>query len=145
VARYSASATKTTGAAAAWAMALRQAATTRDMRVFEIGLFSTTAVAGTYELRRTTAAGTGTATTVLGTADDPQSSAGTGTVDTAFATTVPTATGTALRSVSFPATAGSGVIWTFPTGIVVPAAGGLSLMQTSALAVGLLMYCAWDE
>lgn len=146
MARYSGSATKTSGAAAAWVYQLRQPSTSRDMRVFEVGIFTTTAAAGTITLERSNSVGATFTTTVLGDKEDPQSSAGTATIDTAI-TTAPTRIATPLpfRTFSFPATAGSGVIWTFPNGLVVPAAGGLLIWQTSAAAVGYAAYFAWDE
>lgn len=146
MARYSTSATKTSGAAAGWVFQLRQPATARDMRLFEVGLFSTSAAAGTYGLVRAASTGTTFTTTVLGIAEDPQSAAGTGTIDTAI-TTAPTPVSTTafLRTAAFPATSGSGVIWSFPTGIVMPSAGGMLIYQTTAAAVGLSVYFAWDE
>lgn len=146
MARYSGSATKTSGAAAAWVFQLRQASTTRDMRVFEVGVWTTTAVAATFTLERSLTVGATFTTTVLGDAEDTQSSAGTGTIDTAI-TTAPTRKATPLpfRTMSTPATAGSGAIWSFPTGLIVPSSGGLLIWQTSAAAVGYACYFAWDE
>lgn len=145
MARYSGSATKTSGAAAAWVFQLRQPSTSRDMRVFEVGIFTTTAVAGTVTLERSNSVGA-TFTSTSGAAEDPQTSAGTVVIDTAI-TTAPTrlATPAPFRTVSFPATAGSGAIWTFPTGLVVSAGSGLLIWQTSAAAVGYAVYFAWDE
>lgn len=146
MARYAASATKTTGAAAAWAFQLRQTSTARSIRVREVGLFSTTAAAGTFTLERSNSTGATFTTTVAGTPEDPLSGAGGGTLDTAI-TTAPTRLATPLpfRQVSFPATAGSGIVWVFGDGLVIPASGGLLIWQTSALAVGLSTYFVFDE
>jgi hypothetical protein len=145
--RYAASATKTTGAAAAWVFQLRQTSAARSIRVLEVGLFSTTAAAGTYTLERSNSIGATFTTTVAGTPEDPLSSAAGGTLDTAI-TTAPTRLATPLpfRQVSFPATAGSGMVWTFgPDGLVIPASGGMLIWQTSSAAVGLACYWVFDE
>lgn len=143
---YSASATKTSGAAAGWVFQLRQPATNRDIRLYEIGLYSTTAAAGTYGLTRSSTVGATFTTTFLGTAHDPQSAAGTGTIDTVITTApVPVSTTNFWRTAVFPATAGSGVIWTFPNGVAANAGSGFIIYQTSAVAVGLNVYCCWDE
>lgn len=146
MARYSASATKTSGAAAGWVFQIRQAATTRDLKLYEIGLFSTTAAAGTYGLVRSLTTGTTFTTSVTGVAEDTQFAAATGVIDTVI-TTAPTPVSTTafFRTAVFPATLGSGVIWTFPTGIVMPASAAVMIYQTTAVAVGLSMYAAWDE
>lgn len=146
MARYSGSVAKTSGAAAAWVVQLRQPSTSRDMRVFEVGVTTTTAVAATFTLERSNSVGATFTTTLLGTADDPQSSAGTATIDTAI-TTAPTrlATPVPFRTMGTTAAAGGGAIWTFPSGLVVPAAGGLLIWQTSTAAVGYVVYFAWDE
>lgn len=148
MARYSASVTKTTGAAAAWVASVAQTSTARNLVLREIGLFSTTAVAGTYTLERQNAAGTGARTNVAGQAEDPLVGAGGGVIDTAWATTNPTrlATPIPFRQVAFPATSGSGVIWTFgPTGLACAQANALIIWQTTTAAVGLAMYAIWDE
>lgn len=146
MARYSGSAAKTSGAAAAWVFQLRQPSTTRDMRVFEVGVTTTTAVAATFTLERSNSVGATFTTTVLGDKEDTQSSAGTGTIDTAI-TTAPTRIATPLpfRTMGTTAAAGGGAIWSFPNGIIVPAGGGLLIWQTSAAAVGYVCYFAWDE
>jgi hypothetical protein len=146
VARYSASFTKTTGAAAAWQIQVRQASTTKPLRLLEFGLWTTTAVAGTYGLSRGTAAGA-TFTSVAGLADDPSFGAAAGLIDTA-ATTAPTGFSTTAfhRTVVFPASIGSGVVWTFgPNGLTVAATLGMVLYQSTAAAVGLQGYAVWDE
>lgn len=146
MARYSASVTKTTSASAAWQLQIRQSSAARSLRLLELGIWTTTAVAGTYTLERSNSVGA-TFTSTAGKAEDPLSSAGGGVIDTAI-TTAPTreATPIPFRQVVFPATIGSGVIWTFGTdGLIVPASGGLLIWQTTTAAVGLAVYAAWAE
>lgn len=145
MARYSISTTKTTGAAAAWQLQFRTGSA-RDARVFELGLFTTTAVAGTYTLERAATVGATFTSTPTGAAFDPVTTAGVAVVDTA-ATTPPTraATPAPFRQAVFPATIGSGVIWTFPDGLLVPISSGLLIWQTTAAAVGLSFYVDYDE
>lgn len=146
MARYSTSVTKTSSASAAWQLQIRQASTARSLFLLELGLFTTTAVAGTYTLERSLTVGA-TFTSTAANAEDAQASAGAGVIDTAI-TTAPTRQATPLpfRQVSFPATTGSGIVWTFgPDGLVVPAAGGLLIWQTTTSAVGLALYAVWAE
>lgn len=145
MARYSITTTKTSGAAAAWLLQLRTSAT-RDLRLFEVGVYTTTAAAGTIGLIRSATVGATFTSTPTGAPLDNVSGAGSAVVDTA-ATTPPTiaATPAYLRQAVFPATAGSGVIWSFPNGIVVPISSGILLWQTSALAVGYNAYFDFDE
>lgn len=146
MARYSISVTKTTGAAAAWQLQIRQTSTARALRLKELAIFTTTAAAGTYTVERSATVGA-TFTSTAGTAEDPLASAGGGVIDTA-ATTAPTRAATPLpfRTVVAPATVGSGALWVFNgDGLIVPAAGGILIWQTTASAVGLSVYAAWDE
>jgi hypothetical protein len=143
MARYSIATTKTTGAAAGLVVQLRAGAA-RDVRVFEVGVSTSTAVAGTVGLIRPTAVGATFTSTGTGQPHDNISGAGVAVVDTA-ATTPPTIGTTYLRQFSFPATAGSGVIWTFPEGLVIPTSGSIALWQTSALAVGYVAYFSYEE
>lgn len=147
MARYSASATKTSGAAAAWVFQLRQPSTTRNLHVVEIGILTTTAAAAVFTLERSNSIGATFTTTALGQAEDPLVGAGSGTLDSAI-TTAPTRAATPIpfRTMSTPASAGGGAVWTFPgDGITVPSGGGLLVWQTSAAAVGYAMYAVWDE
>jgi hypothetical protein len=146
VARYSTSFTKTTGAAAGWQIQLRASNTAKPMRILEFGLWTTTAVAGTYGLTRPTGVGA-TFTSIAGLADDPAFGTAQCLIDTA-ATTAPSGFSTTVfhRTVVFPASVGSGVVWTFgPNGLVVAAAAGMVLYQSTAAAVGLTGYAVWDE
>lgn len=142
MARYSYGLTKTTSTAAA-AIGTLNMPSTRDARVWEVGISASTAVSGEVGVMRpantpATPSGGG-----VGVAEDPSAGAALGTAANAWAT-APTA-GTAFRRMVLPATAGAGVIWTFPQGLIVPVSGWLVLWQFSALAVTYSFYIAWDE
>jgi hypothetical protein len=145
MARYSIQTTKTSGAAAAW-LAQFRTGSARDARVFEVGVFTTTAVAGTVGLIRSATVGATFTSTATGAPYDPVSAAGVAVIDTA-ATTAPTISGTPayFKQAVFPATAGSGVIWSFPNGLIVPISSGLLLWQLSTAAVGYNFYVDFEE
>lgn len=143
MARYNIGWTKTTTAAAGGIVALR-GSSTRDIRIFELGIFSSTAVAGEVGLIRPTAAGTASTSTAVGAALDSASAAGLATVDLAWSS-APTIGTNYMRRIQFPATIGAGVIWTFPLGINVPVSGSLALWQISAAAVTFDGYFDYDE
>lgn len=142
MARYSIGWTKTTGAAAGIIGQLRTGSS-RDARILEVGVFTTTAVAGTVQLVRSTAVGTSPTSVGPGAAQDPVAGAGVLVVDTA-ATSITVAT-VPFRIGVFPATIGSGAIWTFPEGMVLPVSSGLSLWQTTTAAVGYSAYVSYEE
>ena len=143
MARYGNSITKTTGAAAAAICTLSTNAS-RDARVFEVGIFASTAVSGEVGLMRPgNTPGTPSGGQV-GAALDNVSGAGSAGLHNTWATTQPTA-GTGMRRIVLPGTIGAGVIWTFPEGIVIPASGFLMLWQYSALAVTYSAYFHYDE
>lgn len=143
MARYSIAVTKTTGAAAGMICQLRAGAS-RPLRILEVGVTTSTAVAGTIGLIRPTAVGATFTSTAAGAAHDSISGAGVAVVDTA-ATTAPTIGTVYMRQFVFGATAGSGVIWTFPDGIVVPVSLSMALWQTSTAAVGYVAYLTYEE
>jgi hypothetical protein len=143
VARYGIGFTKTTGAAAGLLVQLR-AGSARDLRIFEIGVFATTAVAGEVGLIRPSAVGATFTSTGVGAAEDNAASAGVAVVDTA-ATTAPTIGTNYMRRIQLPATIGAGVIWTFPVGINVPVSGSLALWQISTAAVTYDGYFTYEE
>lgn len=144
MARYAGKISKASGAAAAWVAGLRCPSGV-DARVWEIHAFAESAVAGALELRRITTAGTGTATSTVPQAEDPQSVASTVTIDTAFTTAVPLGANPALRGYSLPATIGQGIIWTFPMGLALPPGGAIGIFQTSALAVTYGLTFVFDQ
>lgn len=143
MARYGIGVTKTTGAAAGLLVQLRAGAG-RDLRVFEIGVFATTAVAGEVGLIRPSAVGATFTSSGVGAAEDNAAGAGVAVVDTA-ATTAPTIGTNYMRRIQLPASVGAGVIWTFPIGINIPVSGSLALWQISAAAVGYDCYFTFEE
>lgn len=103
----------------------------KDIRIWEIGVFASTAVALSVGLIRSLTVGA-TFTTISPVADDTSAGAATVLVDTAI-TTQPTITAnTYLRKVVLPATIGAGVIWSFPMGVVVPVSSGMLLWNYGA-------------
>jgi len=143
MARYNIGVQKTTGAAAGLLCQLRSGAA-RDLRVWEIGVFSTTAVAGEVGLIRPTAVGATFTSSAVGAAEDNASTAGVAVVDTA-AGTAPTIGTNYMRRIQLPASIGAGVIWTFPIGINVPISSSLALWQISAAAVTYDVYFCYEE
>lgn len=143
MARYGLAATKTTTAAAGLLCQLRAGAT-RDLRISEIGVFATSAASGTIALVRPSAVGATFTSSATGNPEDPAVGAGVAVIDTA-AGTAPTIGTSYLRQVTLPATIGAGIVWTFPSGLVVPTSGSIALWQTSAAAVGYAVYFAYDE
>lgn len=145
--RTSLSTQKVTTAAAGPIVALRSGSA-RDIRVFEVGISAVTAAAGEVGLGRPAAAGVtpGTATGPIaaGNSYDSASVVGTTIIDASWATP-PTAPTVAWKRFQLPATIGAGVIWTFPTGIVVPTSGTIVLWQFSAAAVTYDVYFDFDE
>lgn len=129
----------TTGTAA-WE--IRAAATDR-LFIVEIGVFLAAATASTYGLGRPAAIGVTPTSPVTVLAEDSANPTGTGTSALAWGTgpTVPT---NFLRRISFPATIGSGVIWTFPKGLVVPASGSIVLWNAATNGV-VDAYAVIDE
>ena len=143
MARYEIGVTKTTAAAAGLLCQLRSGAA-RDIRVFEVGVFASTAVSGEVALVRPSAVGATFTSSAVGAALDTASIAGVTVVDTA-ATTAPTIGTNYMRRIVLPGSIGAGVIWTFPTGICIPTSGALALWQLSTLAVTYSVYFDYDE
>lgn len=110
-----------------------KAAATKPCRVFEVGIFYTVLSTTAYDvgLIRMNAVGTGaiTSTAVAGheTGDTTVS-----VLETAWATTRPTSTGSFFRRATIPLTLGQGLIFPFATGIFVPFGSGLILQGISA-------------
>ena len=150
MARYAVAFAKTTGAAAGPILDVRPAAN-KPAIVWEIGIFAETAVAGTVGLVRSTNAGTTPGGNTTPVAED-YSNTRTCTVNcyTTYATE-PTQATVYMRRAALAASIGSGVIWTFPNGILVPTstdtatANGLMLRQISTAAVTYSVYAILDE
>lgn len=142
LARYGNSITKTTGAAAA-PIATLGASSSRDLRVYEVGVFASTAVSGDVGLMRPANTPAGGSGGQVGAALDTSFAAGLAATANAW-TTAPTV-GTAFRRAVLPATIGAGVIWSFPQGLVVPTSGFLVIWQFSAAAVTYACYLDYEE
>jgi hypothetical protein len=127
---------------AAWE--IRTSANVRA-RLMEIGLFLAAATASTYALGRPAAIGVTPTSPVDFIPEDPADITVAAQVQSALAwATGPTAPTAFLRRVSLPATIGTGVIWTFPRGIVIPASSSLILWNLATNGV-LDAYAVIDE
>jgi hypothetical protein len=148
VAHTSLAGSKASGAAAGPIVQFRAAGAARDVRVFEVGVFAATAVAGEVGIGRPAAIAVTPATPVgpiaSGNGYDNVSGAGSALVDTTWAT-APTAPAIPWRRYPIPGTIGAGIVWTWPEGIVVPAGGALVIWQYSALAVTYDWHFSIDE
>ena len=129
----------TTGAAA---MDLKASAA-NSPRVMEVGLNLQTATASTYGLGRASNVPTQTAP-VLVQAENPADPAGLSGLAVAWSPTAPTIPSQFLRRISLPATAGAGVIWTFPRGIGIPINGSIVLWVIATASV-VDCYAVADE
>jgi hypothetical protein len=113
-------------------------------RIVEIGVFLNAGTASSIQLIRPSNTPVAS-TSVLGQAEEVSDPAGTCNVDTAWST-APTISAPPLRRVLFPATAGAGLIWTFPQGLTIPVSGWIVLWNFGAGAGSALsVYFVWDE
>lgn len=116
---------------------------TYKAKIMEIGLFLAAATASIFGLGRPAAIGITPTTPVTVLAEDPVSP--TGHVTTALAwATGPTVPANFFRRVSLPATIGTGVIWTFPRGLVIPISFSLVVWNLSTNGVSDI-YVVLDE
>jgi hypothetical protein len=129
----------TTGAAA---MDIRASAA-NSPRIMEVGLNLGAATASTYGFGRSGNTPTQTSP-VLVQAENPNDPAGlTGcAVAWSVAPTVPTQF---LRRMALPATIGAGVIWTFPRGLILAAAGTLLLWNLATNSASTNAWVVVDE
>jgi hypothetical protein len=129
----------TTGAAA---MDLRASAA-NSPRIMEVGINLLTATASTYGLGRSGNTPTQTAP-VLVQAENPGDPAGVSGCAVAWSVgpTVPTQM---FRRVSLPATAGSGVIWTFPRGLTLAASGTMLIWNLATNSNSMNAWWVVDE
>ncbi len=112
---------------------IRTAATDRP-RIMEIGIFLAAATASTFGLGRPQAIGITPTTPVIVLQEDPGDPVGT--VQTALAWgTGPTVPLQFLRRISLPATIGTGVIWTFPRGLIIPISSSIVIWNITATGV----------
>lgn len=137
---------KVSGAAAGAIVGLRTGAA-RDVRIYEVGVTAASAVSGTVGLGRpanTPVASASAGPTGAGLAYDNAGTAGTTALDTTW-TTAPTSPTIFWRRFVLPATIGAGVIWTFPSGLVLPVSSSIVLWQISTAAVTYEVYFEFEE
>lgn len=103
--------------------------------LFECAVFMTSAVAGNFQLGRPAAVGITPTSPVTLQAENPSLPPGTTTSALAWATN-PTAPTVSMRNLNIPATIGTGIILTFPRGLIVPVSANLVLYNNSGGAVG---------
>lgn len=120
----------------------RSAATDKP-RTLELGITLAAATASTFGFGRPAAIGITPTSPVTVLAEDPADPAGTVTTALAWATgpTIPVAF---LRRVAFPATIGTGIIWTFPRGLAMNISSAIILWNLSAMGVSDV-YIVLDE
>lgn len=111
--------------------------------LIECGVFMGAATASTYSLGRPAAAGVTPTSPVTVLAEDPAAPAGTVTSALAWSTS-PTSPTNDLRRWASPATIGTGVIWTFPRGLLIAVSSNLVLQNLATNGV-VDTYTAIDE
>src|SRR5258706_2039506 len=131
--------TNFTSAQASWE--LRTTATDRVV-VLEIGITVNTATAQTLGLGRPAAQGV-TPVNVIFRAEDFAAPASTTNASLSWGTS-PTVPAQFFRRVSLPATAGAGIVWTFPRGLIVPVSASLVIWNITT-AVACDVWCVVDE
>ena len=144
--RYSAGLLTAAGSTTLPIAALVGASTIRP-RIWEIGVFNTTATAVALKLVRMTTAGTpGTAASAIAT-HVPEDSAPVGAVRGTYSSTAPTITDSRYRCV-LGAAIGSGCIWTFgDSGLIIPAvtAAAVGIVVENGTGQACQCYFVWQE
>jgi len=111
------------------------AQSSRRPKIMEAEIFLAAATAGSYGIGRPAAAGI-TPTSPVALLLEGADTAGAGVTTTALAWgTSPTAPTDFFRRIAFPATIGTGVIWTFPQGIWIAASATLTYHNIATPAV----------
>ncbi len=128
-------------------------APTRRSWLHELGVFVDVSptTAPQITLARNTAGTITSSTTAVGLAMVPEASTGTTTLDSAWSTppTFNTA-GPFIRRMTLPVTAGAGIIWTWPEGLIITSTLAHTLVIANAAASGatlgqLSVYASWEE
>ena len=144
--RYSGGLLTSAGSTTLPIAALVGASTIRP-RIWEIGVFNTTATAVALHLVRMTTAGTpGTAASAIAT-HIPEDSAPVAAVRGTYTSTAPTTTDAGYRCV-LGAAIGSGIVWTFgDSGLVLPAAtaAGVGIVVDNGTGQACQVYFVWSE
>jgi len=123
-----------TDAAAAWE--ILTGATPGRAKIVEIGFFLAAATASIIGLGRPAAKGITPTAPVDFVQEDPNDVLASGVVQSAVAWgTGPTMPGDFLRRIALPATIGTGVIWTFPEGLVIPISSSVVLWNLGTNSV----------
>lgn len=126
--------TQTTTAKTCWE--IRTGATPGRAKIYEIGITMAAATASMFGLGRPQAIGITPTSPVDFLAEDSDDIIASGVVQSALAwgtdPTIPTAF---LRRVSLPATVGTGIIWTFPKGLVIPVSSSITIWNLSTVGV----------
>lgn len=132
--------TVTTTAAAA---ADIKASSSNAPRIMEIGINLTTATASTYGIGRAgnTPTQTGPVNLLQENPNDPNSQT-TAAVAWSVAPTVPA---NFFRRVSLPATAGAGIIWTFPRGLLLAAGAAMEVWNLAVNSASMNFWHVVDE
>jgi hypothetical protein len=134
--------TGTASGAAAWE--IRTSANVRA-RIMEIGIFLNAATASIVGLGRPAAIGLTPTSPVDFLPEDPADTTVSGAVQSALAwSTGPTVPTNFLRRIGLPATIGTGIIWTFPRGLVIPVSSSIVLWNL-ALNSAFNAYAVIDQ
>ena len=111
-------------------------ATPGRVRLVEMGIFLAAATATTIGLGRPQAIGITPTTPVDFLPEDPNNVLASGVVQSALAwETKPTIPTAFLRRIALPAVIGTGVIWTFPEGVVIPVSSSIILWNLATNSV----------
>lgn len=129
----------TTGAACGDLMA----SASNSPRIMEVGINLVTATASTYAIGRSGNTETQTApVTVL--AENPNDPAGQSKCAVAWSV-APTVPANFFRRIGLPATAGAGVIWTFPRGLLLAASAGMLVWNLATNSASANFWFTVDE
>ena len=121
-------------ASAAWE--IRTGATPGRVKLVEFGLFLTAAIESNYALGFPAAIGVTPTDPVDFLQEDTDNVLASGVLQSALAwATPPTVPANFYRRVTLPATIGTGVIWTFPKGIVIPVSSSIVLWNAGTNSV----------
>ncbi len=139
---YSLSLNTTVTTTAAAAMDLK-ASSANSPRIMEVAINLITATASTYGLGR--AGNTPTQTSpVLVQAENPSDPAGVSGAAVAWGT-APTVPAQFFRRIGLPATAGAGVIWTFPRGLALATSASMVLWNLATNSASMNAWWVVDE
>jgi hypothetical protein len=115
---------------------IRTGSTPGRVKIYEIGITLAAATASAFGLGRPGDIGVTPTSPVNFQVEDPNDVLASGVLQSALAWgTGPTIPSNFLRRVSLPATIGTGVIWTFPEGLVIPVSSSIIMWNLSATGV----------